>query len=110
MRPELFEEVERIRRVPWIIFTDAATGRRAEVAGSGLGVWEIMSIYRSLGESWDALKEWFEWLSDEQLNAALEYTRLYPEEINVRLEEQASFRIEDVWEKYPFTNPNRSRP
>jgi uncharacterized protein (DUF433 family) len=109
MNPNLREEVRRMSKVPWIIFSDSATGRRAEVGGCGLAVWEMVSIYKALGESWDNYRAWFDWLRDEQLKAALEYYRLYPEEIDARLKVEDDFRIEDVWEKYPFTNPNRPR-
>ena len=105
MTTSLLEEVERMRRVPGIIFTDSATGRRAEVAGVGLAVWEVILISRQVRESWDALKASLYWWTDEQLKAALEYARLYPEEIGPRVEAAESFDVEELWRRYPATRP-----
>lgn len=105
MTASLLEEVEHMRRVPGVIFTDSATGRRAEVAGVGLAVWEVIMIYRQAGENWHALKASLYWWSDEQLNAALEYARLYPEEIYPRVEAAESFDIEEFWREHPATRP-----
>lgn len=72
---------------PAIIFETGPSGRRAVVKGAP-DVWEIMSTWRylegteaeritSLIEDYD-LKRW-------QVEAALNYTAAYPEEINARI-------------------------
>jgi len=107
MYETLVEEVEKMRRVPGIDFVDGATGRRARVAGTGLAVFEVIQVYRSVGENWDGLKAALYWWTDAQLRAALTYAETFPAEIDPIMKELEEFRIEDVWEKYPFTNPNR---
>jgi uncharacterized protein (DUF433 family) len=45
---EALAEVEKMRRVPGIIFVDGVTGRRACISGTGLQVWEVIKHYRAL--------------------------------------------------------------
>ena len=43
---EMLEEALKMRRIPGIYLTDTPTGRHAHIAGTGLGVWEIVRVYR----------------------------------------------------------------
>lgn len=79
---ELLEEALKMRRCPGIIFADGMTGRRARIAGTGVEVWEVVNEYQIVGEDVDGLKKAFPHLSERQLIAALNYERIYPEEID----------------------------
>ena len=65
-----------------MILADTATGRRAGVAGTRLGVWEIIAVWNDLGRNDEALARQLSHLARWQLSVALEYYRRYPEEID----------------------------
>ena len=65
-----------IHDVPGIVY-DPVT-RRARIAGTGLEVWEIINGYRSVGFEWRRLVRCFEWLSIEQIRAAVMFANLNP--------------------------------
>lgn len=100
---ELIDEGIRMRRAPGIVFMDGPAGRRAVVAGTGLDVWEIIATWREIGEDYGRLKASYDWLTEPQLRAALSYYELYPAEIDVRLETEASWTPERVRRELPFT-------
>jgi len=102
---EMLEEALKMRRIPGIYFTDTPTGRHAHIAGTGLGVWEIVRVYREENNDWEALRESFDWLTEQQLRTALAYAEAYPEEIGDRIALEDEFSVEEVWKKYPFTRP-----
>jgi uncharacterized protein (DUF433 family) len=105
MTAELLEEAIRMRRIPGIAFVDGATGRRAIVGGTGLDVWEVISTWRAADGSYESLRESYPWLTDVQLRAALAYYEVYPKEIDARLEREARWTPERVWEEMPFSRP-----
>jgi uncharacterized protein (DUF433 family) len=102
---ELLDEALRMRRIPGIVFVDSPSGRVAKIAGTGLGVWEIIMSYRVVDEDWDRLRNEYEWLSETQLRTALAYAAAYPEEIERRIQIDEQWTIERIWEMYPFTKP-----
>jgi len=102
---EMLEEALKMRRIPGIYFTDTPTGRHAHIAGTGLGVWEIVRSYRVLSENWDKLRKRYDWLSEMQLRVALAYAEAYPEEIDDRIAEEEQWTPEAVYAKYPFMKP-----
>lgn len=57
MAAETLTEAEKMARVPGIYYMDGATGRRACIVGTGLDVWELISIYKEGG--WPALRATF---------------------------------------------------
>ena len=99
---ELLEEAVKMKRCPGIVFADGVTGRRARIAGTGIEVWEVVSDYKNMNESFDELREAYHWLSEIQLRAALAYYKLYPEEINTRIERNERLTPETIAERYPF--------
>lgn len=99
------EEAERMQRVPGIIFVDGAVGRRAHVAGTGLDVFEIIKIFYECGETRAGLKEGLYWHSDANLEAALRYYALYPDEINDRLRREDEITPEHLRANYRFKTP-----
>jgi uncharacterized protein (DUF433 family) len=102
---EILDEGLRMRQVPGIIFADTRRGREAKLAGTRLGVWEIVRGYRSEDCDWSRLREAYDWLSESQLRAALAYAELYPEEIEERIRIDEEWTPERVWETYPFMRP-----
>lgn len=102
---ELLTEAVRMRRAPGIAFADGPAGRRAVVAGSGIDVWEIVSAWKADGESYALLRENYPWLTDMQLRSALAYYRLYPAEIDARLERERYWTAERVREEMPYLTP-----
>jgi uncharacterized protein (DUF433 family) len=72
-----------MRLCPGIYFADEPSGRTAKVAGTGLGVWEVLSDFcRDL--DLDGLRQAFSHLSQAQLAAALMYYRRIRERSGVR--------------------------
>ena len=85
---ELLAEARKMQRVPGIVFAEGTFGRVPRMAGTGIEVWEVIQVYRAMGRSWEALMETFDWLTPEQLRAALAYAEAYPNEIAERLERE----------------------
>lgn len=102
---ELLREAIRMRRVPGVVFASGPTGRRAQVAGTGLDVWELIASYKAAGEEWEALLKEYPWLTSAQLRAALAYYELYPGEIDERLERENEWTPERVYERHPYLRP-----
>jgi uncharacterized protein (DUF433 family) len=90
-----------------ITFVDGPTGRRAVVAGSGIDVWEVIAAWRAGREDFGLLRSSYPWLTEPQLRAAISYYRLHPQEIDARLEREASWTPERVRRELPFTAPPR---
>ena len=107
MTVDSLAEVEKMRRVPGIIFVDGPIGRRARVAGTGLEVFEVIKVYRSVAEDWDRLKAALHWLTDDQSRAALTYAQTYPEDIYPLIEAEEALTPEKLYEQYPFMNLHR---
>ena len=80
MATELLEEAIRMRRAPGIVFADGATGRRAVVAGTGMDVWQVVGSWLHVERDPAALADEYPWLTPMQLNAAIGYYTLYPDE------------------------------
>ena len=71
--------------VPGIIY-DPVT-RRARIAGSALEVWEVIDGYRSVGYDWSRLESAFDWLTSEQLRAAVTFANQNPEFVAAEIAE-----------------------
>lgn len=105
MATETVSEAERLRRVPGIYFADEPAGRVAKVAGTGIDVWQIIGAYQDEGGDAALLAEAFHWLTPAQLRAALDYYAAFPEEIDLRLAEEALITPEWLYAHYPFMRP-----
>lgn len=77
-------------RVPGIIFANGPTGRRACIAGTGIDVFEVVGTYRAVGENRRKLAERYDWLTPDQIDAALAYANAFPAELATRLDEEAA--------------------
>ena len=78
----LLEEAIRTRECPGIYFADEPAGRVAKVAGTGLGVWEVIRDYKAVKGSANKLRRWLPHLSTAQLKAATVYYARFPQEID----------------------------
>lgn len=105
MTREVEEEAAKLRRVPGIVFADGPAGRRARVGGTGIEVFEVIATYRDVGGDWQLLKQSYDWLTEDQLRAALAYYAAFPAEIDDCLREYESESLEAFWQAYPSTRP-----
>lgn len=87
---DLLEEALRMRECPGIYFANEPAGREAKVAGTGLGVWEVIRDYQASGKNARTLKKSLPQLSEAQVKASLLYYQKYPEEIDAQLAENAA--------------------
>ena len=99
---ELLEEAIKSHQCPGIVFTEGVNGRRAKIAGTGIEVWEIISSYKSVQKNVKRLAQAYHWLTEQQINAALGYYRLYPNEVDDLIEKNESWDIQSLQKKYPF--------
>lgn len=99
---DLLEEALKMRHCPGIVFADGVTGRRARLAGTGIEVWEIIAVYRSVDQQFNRLKKAYHWLSDQQLKAAIGYYKAYTSEIDLQIDRNESWTPETIDERYPF--------
>ena len=79
---DLLEEAVRMRECPGVHFADEPAGREAKVTGTGLGVWEVVDMYRGAGGNTKKLMARHPHLSEAQIKAALTYYTRYPDEID----------------------------
>lgn len=87
---DLIEEALRMRECPGIYFADEPAGREAKVAGSGLGVWEVLRDYVAAERDERTLRKSLPQLSAAQVKACLLYYRRYPQEIDAEIRENAA--------------------
>ena len=66
-----------------------------------------MLIYQSVGNDWDGLCTACDWLSEDQLRAALAFAEVNPEHVHARLqrEEAVPQQLEKLWREHPATRP-----
>ncbi len=87
---DLLEEAVRMRECPGIHFAEEPAGRVAKVTGTGLGVWEVIDIYKRLKGNGKKLRRWYPHLSSAQLEAALLYYERHPEEVDALIADNLS--------------------
>ena len=85
MAQTLLEEAVRTQACPGIYFADEPAGRVAKVAGTGLGVWEVIRAYKTVKGHEKKLKKWLPHVSSAQLKAAIFYSARFPEEIDAEI-------------------------
>lgn len=103
----LMAESEKMRQVPGIHFVDSPTnGRVARVLGTGLEVFEIIHAYQIVELDLESLLRSFHWLKAEQILAALDYYRAFPDEIDRILDEADTLVPDEVRAQSP---PRRGR-
>lgn len=98
--------LRHVRDVPGVIYSPLE--ERARNQGTGVEPWMIAQTLEVVNGNWDALRETFDWLSEEQLRAAMAFCEANPELIRERIEAERAIDIEEFWRKYPQTAPNRT--
>jgi uncharacterized protein (DUF433 family) len=87
---DLLDEALRMREVPGIYFANEPAGREVKVAGTGLGVWEVIRDYLAAGEKEAAVRRAMPHLTPAQVKTCLLYYERYPEEIRAEIEDNES--------------------
>lgn len=99
---ELLDGATRMVRCPGVVFVHGPSGPRARVAGTGIDVWEVIATYKCLRRNSTRLRKAYPQLGEAHLGAALNYYRLYREEIDRQVARNAAWTPHKVREKYPF--------
>ena len=102
MATEMLSEAEKMRLVPGIYFGTEPAGRYAKITGTGIDVWQIIDAYKREQCDRSALAEAFHWLSEDQLDAALRYYALFPEEIDARIALEELYTPEWIAAHFPL--------
>ena len=105
---ELATEAMKMRLVPGIVFADGASGRRARVEGTGIEVFEILQAYLAADQDRAGLGEAFHWLDQRHIDAALDYYRLFPDDVDPFLfhsDDEFEAFFEETWRKHPHLKP-----
>lgn len=97
---ELIEEGLRMRECPGIYFASEPAGRTAKIAGTGLGVWEVLRDF-VLNKDVKRLQRAFPQLSHSQLTAALMYYTRYPDEVAREVGANATLTSKVLERRYP---------
>jgi uncharacterized protein (DUF433 family) len=90
----LIEEAVRTRECPGIYFADEPAGRVAKVAGTGLGVWEVIRDYQAVKGDARKLRKWLPHLSTAQLKAATVYYARFGQEIDSDIADNRAAHVE----------------
>ena len=96
----LVEEGLRRSEFAFIDFRDSPVGRQAYIQGSSLTVWEIIMLARGYKGDAAAVAEHLEW-PEARVQAAFNYAKAFPEEINQALAENDAMDFEAVKRMLP---------
>ena len=96
----LLDEALRTAEYAYIVFRDSPVVRQAYVGGTGLAVWEIMSLYRAYEGDLQAVATHLE-LSPVLIQAALNYATDFPEEIEAAIEDNTSYDLSRLSRMFP---------
>jgi uncharacterized protein (DUF433 family) len=95
-----------------LIVEDPENPYRSRIAGTGIKIYLVYSDYRWGGNSWEHLCETYNWLSHDQLRAAIGYAfELLPdiETYWQEEDERAAAAMLELWLKSPINRPPRLR-
>jgi uncharacterized protein (DUF433 family) len=84
----------------FVDFRDSAAGRQAYIQGSSLAVWEVLSLVQSYKDDVAAVAAHLEW-PEAKVQAAVNYARAFPEEIDGALAENGASGYEAVKRMLP---------
>jgi len=96
----LVEEGLRRAEFAFIDFRDSAAGRQAYIQSSTLAGWEIMLLVRSYKSDVVAVAQHLNW-PEAKIQAAINYARAFPSEIETALSENASVDLEGLKRMLP---------
>jgi uncharacterized protein (DUF433 family) len=98
---QIVDEGLRVRRHPGIEFRDTAFGRRPYVAGSRLGVWDVVLIWKAHQGNRTATLQYLDPFAEWQLDGALGYYQEFPDEVEEYIRE-SSMTPEEILSRFPF--------
>lgn len=108
----LVEEGLRRSEFAFVDFRDSAVGRQAYIQGSSLAVWEVLLLVQSYKADVAAVAEHLEW-PEAKVQAAVNYARAFPEEIDGALAENDASGYEAVKRMLPqaaeFVSQSRTK-
>lgn len=81
------------------------TDHRARIHGTGIEPWLVAMTYETANCDWSVVREAFEWLTEDQLEAAMAFARANPAMIRERIDREKNVDIEAFWRKHPQTAP-----
>ncbi|HET9802014.1 MAG TPA: hypothetical protein VFP96_02140 [Candidatus Acidoferrum sp.] len=96
----LVEEGLRRSEFAFIDFRDSPAGRQAYVQGSSLAVWEVMLLVYSYEASISSVSRHLKW-PEVKVQAAINYAKAFPEEIESALSENAATDFEALKRMLP---------
>ena len=89
-----------MRECPGIYFATEPFGRTAKIAGTGLGVWEVLRDFVQ-AEDLERVRRTFPQLSSAQVSAALIYYKRYPDDVRRQVDVNASLTADVLEQRYP---------
>ena len=104
----LVEEGLRRSEFAYIDFRDSGAGRQAYIQGSTLAVWEVLLLFRSHRGEVSAVARHLKW-SEAKVQAAVNYSKAFPEEIEGALSENSTTDFEALKRMLPQTTEFISR-
>ncbi|MGB2589904.1 MAG: hypothetical protein WAJ96_04595 [Candidatus Acidiferrum sp.] len=96
----LVEEGLRRAEFAFVDFRDSAVGRQACLQGSSLAIWEVLLIVQSYKADVAAAAKHLEW-PEAKVQAAVNYARAFPEEIEGALRENEAVDFEALKRMLP---------
>ncbi len=96
----LVEEGLRRSEFAFIDFRDSAAGRQAYIQGSSLSVWEVILLIQSYKAKIEPVAKHLRW-PEAKVQAAVNYAKAFPEEIESALEENAATDFEALKRMLP---------
>ena len=104
----LVEEGLRRSEFAFIDFRDSAAGRQAYIQGSTLAVWEVLLLVQSYEADVSAVARHLKW-PEAKVQAAINYAKAFPEEIENALSENAATDLEALKRMLPQASEFVSR-
>jgi uncharacterized protein (DUF433 family) len=96
----LVEEGLKRSEFAFIDFRDSAAGRQAYIQGSTLAVWEILLLVQSYKARVAAVARHLKW-PEAKVQAAINYAKAFPEEIESAVSENAAIDFEALKRMLP---------
>ena len=96
----LVEEGLRRSEFAFVDFRNSSAGRQAYIQGSTLAVWEIMLLVRSYMGDVPAVAKHLRW-PEAKVRSAINYTEVFPEEIEEAMSENDSADFETLKRMLP---------
>ncbi len=96
----LVEEGLRRSEFAFVDFRDSAAGRQAYIQGSSLAIWEVLLLVQSYKADAAAVAAHLQW-PEAKVQAAVNYAKAFPEEIDGALAENDAIGFEGLKRMLP---------